>query len=177
MVRRRKTWTYIADFVIEGVPRQKDRPRFGRGRRGQPVTFNTPGTKAYEALVGLVARSKLRDVPGLPIPAGVPIRLEADLVFPRPKYLFRKSDPTERIPMPVRPDLSNVIKAVEDGLNKSGVWWDDGQVSSHRTDEWYGAILSRSRKTSERACVELAILAWAPALERRVILDTSRQSR
>ena len=66
-----------------------------------------------------------------PIPAGVPVRLEVLAEFAMPasaSKLSRLAAESEPPPMPVRPDLDNLVKTVLDGLN--GVAWvDDGQVT------------------------------------------------
>jgi Holliday junction resolvase RusA-like endonuclease len=59
---------------------------------------------------------------------GVPVKLDVTAVFPCPK-----SDHRKRIPVPRRwhtkaPDLSNVLKAVEDAGN-AVLWADDRQVT------------------------------------------------
>lgn len=53
-----------------------------------------------------------------------PVHLEAVFVFERPKSVT----PAKRPHMSVKPDLSKLIRSVEDSITKAGVWGDDARV-------------------------------------------------
>lgn len=64
-------------------------------------------------------------------PIAGPVRLDAVFTMPKPK-----SAPKRRRTWPAKkPDLSKLIRAVEDSLTDAGVWGDDGQVVE------YGRVL------------------------------------
>jgi Holliday junction resolvase RusA-like endonuclease len=67
-----------------------------------------------------------------------PIHLEVLIVVERPKYLVWKQKPMVRVPCLARPDRGNVVKAIEDALNKV-IWRDDSQVWSSRERKVYAA--------------------------------------
>lgn len=48
-------------------------------------------------------------------------------------------DRGQRVLCPVIPDVDRLTNAVFDGLTEVGVWWDDAQVASLRTEKWYAA--------------------------------------
>lgn len=97
-----------------------------------PLFFKSDKAKAAEHdLLVLCAPYK----PARPIEG--PVRLQVDFVWP-----WRVSEPKKRIslgrvPHVSKPDLSNVIKMLEDCLTKLGFWKDDGQVADlHVTKAW-----------------------------------------
>lgn len=61
-------------------------------------------------------------------PLDGPVRLSVLALFPRPQRMRWKTRPMPREPFVSRPDASNVLKAVEDALEKAGVYRDDKQV-------------------------------------------------
>lgn len=91
----------IAMFTIPGRPRGKERPRMGKGGK-----FYTPKrTREYEELVAWCARAAYREDP-----TTLPVRLN---------LIIRSSKS--------RADTSNILKAVEDGMN-GVVYVDDRQI-------------------------------------------------
>jgi Holliday junction resolvase RusA-like endonuclease len=117
----------VLRFTVPGPPRGKGRPRFQRLRVGVR-TFTDDQTAAYENLVALAARRAHGREKALAGPVAV------HLVFrlQRPKRKTASDFPA------TRPDLDNLIKAVLDGLNQSGVWTDDAQVVRLVSSKGYG---------------------------------------
>lgn len=111
---------------IPGAPRGKGRPRFMRIGNGVR-TYTDQETAAYENLVAIAARAELMGEPGF---EGA-VRLSVVATFPRPKTC-KRAQPS------VRPDLDNVVKAILDGLNQSGIWRDDAQVCELTATKAYG---------------------------------------
>jgi Holliday junction resolvase RusA-like endonuclease len=71
--------------------------------------------------------------------ADCPIALEIAFYFEPPASVKKKLKLGwgEAVPMTVRPDCSNIIKAVEDTLTKCGFWVDDSRIYSLRVDKYY----------------------------------------
>jgi len=69
------------------------------------------------------------------VPLTGPIKLELTFIFPRPKGKIWKKKPMPREPHVVRPDRTNLVKAVEDSLN--GIAWrDDSQVYTGNAEKY-----------------------------------------
>lgn len=82
-------------------------------------------------------------------PIAGPVLLRVDFVFP-----WRKGEPAwrralGRVPMTVKPDCSNAIKALEDCLTKLGFWNDDGQVADLRVTKAWGGVVGIAIAISE----------------------------
>jgi len=102
-------------FVVYGPPVPKARPRLNWGGR----VYTPTTTKRFEELVAHVFqaqkdRTKLEG----------PVKLTVHFWFPRP---IRRDGPT-RTHHIKKPDLTNLIKAVEDGLNGLA-YADDSQIT------------------------------------------------
>lgn len=98
---------------IEPVPWA--RPRFNRSTG---AVFNKSENVKYRAQI----RSA---IPALPIPIKDPVILTAKFYFTKPKR-------QKNLVKSTRPDLSNLIKEIEDALNGI-VWHDDGIIFSYGT--------------------------------------------
>lgn len=97
------------EFTIDGIePVPKERPRVYRGR-----AFTPKRTRDWEEIVRRAAYdTALFDPPFGFIKLYGPLSVEIDVV----RGTCR------------RVDLDNLVKAILDGLNKSGIWLDDSQV-------------------------------------------------
>ena len=80
-----------------------------------------------------------------------PVRLSVVALFPRPKRMMWKTRPMPRVPFASRPDASNVLKAVEDALEKAGCYRDDKLIWSSSIEAFY---CSGSETPLVRACIE-----------------------
>lgn len=112
-------------FVVPGKPVAKGRPRFVR--RGPHVRTYTPEpTERYENLVKMAAREAMRDDE----PYVGPVRLIVDIGVPIPASWSEKRQRAAAagaIGATKKPDWSNVVKSIEDGLNGI-VYADDAQI-------------------------------------------------
>ena len=133
-------------FVVPGEPKGKGRPRAVKLPTGKICMYTPKDTAANQHLVRMSAsdainagqtgaddhQSKLHDGPVL-------LSIVATFPLPksRPKWLRDRLAAGTEIPHTTRPDLSNVIKIVEDALN--GVAWkDDSRVCSITAIKRYG---------------------------------------
>ncbi len=120
------------EFIVEGEPQGKARPRFSR-RSG---TVYTPSkTAKYEKEI----RRSFLAAGGKMIPAGSYVVVTVDAYFKIPKsYTKRKRlDCEHNIIRPdKKPDIDNVVKVILDALNKVA-YADDKQVVGIICRKWY----------------------------------------
>jgi len=117
--------TFIVTFNVEGNPVGKQRARYAK--RGNFVTAYTPEkTRSYEALIKDAARQAM----GSSSPLETPVSLYLYIRVPIPASATKKrlqaiasgdEKPTKK------PDASNILKSVEDGMN-GVVYKDDSQI-------------------------------------------------
>ena len=120
------------EFIVEGEPQGKARPRFSR----KSGTVYTPAkTAKYEKEI----RQAYIAVGGKLIPEGSYAVVTVDAYFKIPKsYTKRKRlDCEQNINRPdKKPDIDNVLKVVLDALNKVA-YEDDKQVIEVICRKWY----------------------------------------
>jgi len=113
------------EFDVPGNPIAKGRAR--HARRGSHVMTYTPEkTERYENLVKMAARQAM----GLRPPIEGPVRLILHVAVPIPASWSQRRQSKAaggRIGATKKPDVSNVVKALEDGMN-SVVYADDSQI-------------------------------------------------
>lgn len=68
-----------------------------------------------------------------------PIHISYVFIFPRPKYMKAKKYPRERIIHTKRPDLDNLIKAMNDVIQDSKIIDDDSQIYSCSAHKYYAS--------------------------------------
>ena len=122
-------------FTVPGTPRGKQRHR--TARVGDKVRSYTPKqTREYEAYVGWCYKAAFPEVR----PTAGAVRLVLTIYQAIPKS-WKTADKQEALaglkPCMVKPDASNVLKAVEDGLNRIA-YWDDKQIVSVSASKLYG---------------------------------------
>jgi Holliday junction resolvase RusA-like endonuclease len=122
--------TYTATFPVEPVGKGRPRGRvaFSRKTGKQYVQEYTPAKTAHaeELIRAHVCQSKVF------FEAGVPLKLEAEFVFARPK-----SAPKKRAYPTTRPDLDNCYKTLTDALN-GFLFADDSQIVEVAMRKSYG---------------------------------------
>lgn len=123
----------MISFEIEGVPIPK-----GRSRSTRSGHHYTPAkTRAYEQLVALRAREAMRG----PIFEG-PLQLDITFFMPIPaSWSKAKRDRAHSglIDHTVKPDLSNLAKSIEDGMNGI-VYQDDSQIVTLILNKRYSTV-------------------------------------
>lgn len=112
-------------FKVDGVPVPKGRARYVR--RGNHISTYTPEkTRTYETLIKDAARQAM----GGSEPLDTPVSLYLYIRVPIPASATKKrlqaiADGSEK---PIKkPDASNILKSVEDGMN-GVVYHDDSQI-------------------------------------------------
>lgn len=139
--------TNIRCFTVPGVPVAKGRPRVTI-RGGRPRAYTPEKTEKYENLVRLAFREEFPDAE----PAAGPIILEFRAYFPVPKSFSKKKKQLALqgvLQKTTKPDLDNIHKAIQDGLN--GVAFaDDSQIFRYVATKNY----------SETPRVDIKIIEW-----------------
>lgn len=124
----------LVQFHVEGIPApggSKNAFPFRRadGRIGVRMVDAGKGNAEWKRIVGWKAKAYM--VHNLyPLLAG-PLALSLEFVMPRPKSAKRQHHI-------IRPDLTKIIRAVEDGLTGI-VWIDDAQIVSQACIKRYAA--------------------------------------
>ena len=125
----------MIELVIYGPPVGKGRPRFGRAKNGNVVTFTPSKTRHYEQGVRALAQVAMMNKTVLEGP--VKVTLTA--------YFSHKTKTGWHVS---RPDLDNIVKAVLDGLN--GIVFDDDDNVCHLV-----AMKKYAENTEERVEVQI----------------------
>ena len=127
----------LIEFTVPGEPVAKGRAR-AFIRCGKIGHYTPDKTANYESLVRLFASRAMGNKPLMT----EAIWLTVDAYFSIPRsWPARKQEDAEvmKVRKISRPDLSNVVKAVEDALNGI-VWVDDSQVIQIRASKHYSRI-------------------------------------
>ena len=142
-------------FTAEIKPHGKQRARFARLPNGAVSSYTPKETARFENAIACAYRLALHDARKLFGP-GTPVGMEAAFYMPIPRSVSRRE--RERLLgewHTKKPDGSNVIKSVEDALNKLA-YEDDGQIAdSHFIKIW-----------SDRPRVEVRLFAIKPRVSR-----------
>lgn len=133
-------------FTVPGDPVAKGRAKistFG----GKPRAYTPDKTRNYESLVRLAAQEALGDKP--PLDGPLYLRVDVYLAIPESWSKRKKACALDGTVLPTKkPDLSNVLKAVEDGMN-SVAFTDDSRVVN----------LTSMKRYSDRPRVEVEVAA------------------
>lgn len=129
--------TFMVTFKVDVVPVPKGRARYVR--RGNHISTYTPEkTRTYEALIKDAARQAM----GASEPLETPVSLYLYIRVPIPKSCTKKrleaiSDGSEKPTK--KPDASNILKSVEDGMN-GVVYHDDSQIINIHVTKVYSSL-------------------------------------
>lgn len=112
---------------LEGEPHPQGRPRariVREGFRQRASVYEAPEDTEWKRMAAATMRVMLQRFDlRQPLFAEGALELHLGLYFELPKTYHRKRQPVLRAAHVVKPDASNVLKAVEDAGN--GVLWDD----------------------------------------------------
>lgn len=109
------------ELTIPGKPVAKGRPKFAV-RGGKPIAYTPKTTANFENLVKHEAH-QIFDTP-----INGPVMLVVQFYLPRPKRIIWKTRPMPCIFTEKKPDVTNLVKSIEDGLN--GIAFnDDSQIA------------------------------------------------
>lgn len=124
--------TFMVNFTIEGEPVPKGRPRFTRQGR----TYTPKKTKDYESIVADAAKRAM----GASEPLETAVKAYIHVTYTVPASYPKKRtaaclDGEEKHTK--KPDLTNLVKAIEDGMN-GVVYRDDSQITYLSATKVYG---------------------------------------
>ena len=129
--------TNIRCFTVPGVPVAKGRHRVTI-RGGRPRAYTPEKTEKYENLVRLAFREEFPDAE----PASGPISMVIRAYFPVPKSYSKKKKQLAVVGLlhkTTTPDLDNIQKAIQDGLN--GVAFaDDSQIVEYKAMKGFSLV-------------------------------------
>jgi len=101
---------------------------------GRRIMFNNKDKKAYmDSIVALCAQYRP------PAPFTGPVLLSVRFALKRPMKLMRKKDPVTPVWSVSKPDLTNLVKSLEDAMTQCGFWHDDSQICRHETEKCHTA--------------------------------------
>ncbi len=116
----------MISFEIPGPPVAKGRAR-SFAKNGRIGHYTPDATVRYERLVGLLAAREMRGCE--PFDCACELIINLFVQVPKSWSNKRRLDALGGAIIPtIKPDCSNVLKAIEDGLNGI-VWKDDSQAS------------------------------------------------
>ncbi len=133
-------------FVVPGQPVAKARARTVRTKSGASRTFTPAATVAFEDRVRMAARVVgVRPVTG-------PLCMTVLFLFSCPKSRHRKRTPRQQEPKTTKPDLSNLLKSVEDALNGIA-YQDDAQLVRVVVEKHWAAQGEQPRTVIAIRCI------------------------
>ena len=125
------TITFTVPAVPTAQPRQRHRIITSGGRAfAHNYTPAKDPVNSFKAAVQLAA-SQVYQGP----PLDGPLRMEVVFVFPRPKGMIWKKKPMPREWHTPKPDRDNLMKSLQDALNKL-VFQDDSQICSGNVEKF-----------------------------------------
>ena len=126
-------------FTVPGVPVAQGRPRVMRTKNGLSHTFMPDKTTDYQKLVRF---EYIRQCGGQCFPDKSALIMQINFFMPIPKSALKRDLPklqSETVRHIKRPDLSNLIKSIEDAVNGLA-YPDDSQISGFdNSGKYYSA--------------------------------------
>lgn len=125
----------LLKFIVPGKPFGKQRPRVNTRTRH---TYTPERTENYENLIRMAF---LKEYPNH-IPVEGRVRITVVAAFPIPvSWSKKKREAAERQEIsPGKPDIDNILKIVQDALNKVA-YKDDSQIYSVQILKCYTAVM------------------------------------
>ena len=112
------------EFVVEGQPQGKQRPKFKR-MRSYVTTYTPQKTKSYEEKVKKSYMEQVGDYKFSDVP--IEVHITAYFVITKSFSKIKKEYAIQNIIKPIKkPDIDNICKVLLGGLN--GVAYDDDKV-------------------------------------------------
>ena len=132
-------WVLRHEDTIPIEAQAKQRPRTVKSKDGTVRTYTPEKTKTFEKTIArwiahaFTVRQK-------PLTTGTePVRLDVLCVFARPQRLCRKKDPDGYLWRAYKPDASNLLKSIEDGIEKAQcIVQNDAQFVDVRIQKVFG---------------------------------------
>jgi Holliday junction resolvase RusA-like endonuclease len=127
----------MVTFKVDANPVGKQRARYVK--RGNFVQAYTPEkTRTYEALIKEAAKQAMGEAEPLETPVSLYLYIRVPIPASATKKRLKAiSDGTEK---PIKkPDASNILKSVEDGMN-SVVYKDDSQIVNIHVTKVYSSV-------------------------------------
>jgi Holliday junction resolvase RusA-like endonuclease len=126
-------WSSYFFITLNLQPVAMGRPRFNRmtGR-----TYLPQKTKETLQQISHLVKHQMLKNNVQPIPKKTPIFVSLVFVHRRPKS-HKKT--VERSPKTTKPDIDNIAKTYLDGMTRSGLMYDDNQVTLLQCEDLYGA--------------------------------------
>lgn len=131
-------------FVVHGEPVAQGRPKFTT-RGGFARAYDPPKSKHYKQTVACVATEAMNGRE--PFKGACNMLLRA--FFAMPKSMHRRRTPTAATRKTTKPDISNVVKGVEDAISGI-VYEDDNLLYSVAAEKWWAA-------QGEQASVQVSV--------------------
>ena len=129
--------TFMVNFMVEGTPVPKGRPRFAR--RGKFVSTYSPKTTVdYETKVAEAAQLAMGSSEPLETPVGAYIYITLPIPASYSKKRTQACLSGDERPTK-KSDIDNFCKAIFDGMNGI-VFLDDSQIVSLHSTKVYGTI-------------------------------------
>jgi len=128
----------IINFTVYGNPQGKARPRFGR--HGQYVTTYTPHeTVVYENMIKM---SYVQQCGKYKFPESSALSMTITAFMPIPKSTLKRDlqfKQSEIEPHSKKPDISNIVKSIEDALI-GFAYKDDAQIAFLTAKKVYSSL-------------------------------------
>ena len=122
----------VHEFIIEGNPVPKGRPRFSKSGH----TYTPKNTRDEEARIKKILQLEIGKIAIIKRP----VILGITFFLKRPKRLA-KANPGP-IPHIVRPDLDNLVKLISDAANEI-LYHDDSNIYKMQVEKYYHALDSK----------------------------------